>query len=114
MTAIDGKDILSHPLAGIRKSNNNPRVVGRLFLNTVKSVEGCPMLLRTDRGTENGLMDGAKSYYVIVLCSVFCVVFYILCCVLVIVLCFRVLCCVLHLVLCFLCLVFCFASRVVF
>ncbi|XP_033111390.1 uncharacterized protein LOC117112423 isoform X2 [Anneissia japonica] len=37
------------------KSNNNPRVPGKLLLEYVKEVGGCPLLLVSDCGTENGV-----------------------------------------------------------
>lgn len=37
------------------KSNNDPRVPGRLYLNCVEEVGGCPLVLVSDCGTENGL-----------------------------------------------------------
>lgn len=46
----------------LEKSNNDPKVIGRLFLNTVKRAEGCPVLVRTDRGTENGLMATTQCF----------------------------------------------------
>ena len=46
----------------IVRTNNDPRVIGGLFLDCVKSQNGCPTVLRTDRGTENGLMASAQCY----------------------------------------------------
>lgn len=37
------------------RSNNDPRVPGKLFLEYVKEVGGCPLLLVSDCGTENGI-----------------------------------------------------------
>ena len=44
----------------IVRSNNDPRVVGGLFLDCVISLNGRPTVLRTDKGTENGLMASAQ------------------------------------------------------
>ena len=46
----------------IVRTNNDPRVIGELFLDCVKSLNGCPTVLRTDKGTENGLMASAQCY----------------------------------------------------
>ena len=37
----------------VTKTNNDPRIIGKFF---VRENEGCPRLVRTDRGTENGLL----------------------------------------------------------
>lgn len=36
------------------RSNNNPDVTANLFLESIKEVGGCPRVLISDRGTENG------------------------------------------------------------
>ena len=46
----------------IVKSNNDPRVVGRLFFDCVQKIQCCPTLLRTDRGTENGIMATIQCF----------------------------------------------------
>ena len=46
----------------ITKSNNKPHVVGKLFLDCTKEQEICPTILRTDKGTENGMMAVAQCY----------------------------------------------------
>ena len=38
------------------RSNNSPVVPAKFFVNSVKEFGFCPKLLRTDAGTENGLM----------------------------------------------------------
>ena len=45
------------------KSNNNPKVVAQLYLDTVRSVEGCPQVLRSDCGTENVIVAGMQAYF---------------------------------------------------
>ena len=44
----------------LEKSNNNPKVIARLFLDTVKRVEGCPVLVRTDRGHQSQESSSCK------------------------------------------------------
>ena len=46
----------------IVRTNNDPRVVGKLFVDCVKKLECCPTILRTDRGTENGIMAASQSF----------------------------------------------------
>ncbi|XP_046858691.1 uncharacterized protein LOC124452149 [Xenia sp. Carnegie-2017] len=43
-------------------SNNDPRVVGRLFYDCISNMQLCPKILRTDRGTENGIMASAQCF----------------------------------------------------
>ncbi len=45
------------------KSNNLPSVPAQLYLNCVKEIKGCPVLVRTDCGTENVLMAGAQCFF---------------------------------------------------
>ena len=45
------------------QSNNSPTVPGKLYLDTVKEVKGCPVLLRTECGTENGVMAVMQCYF---------------------------------------------------
>ncbi|XP_046863347.1 uncharacterized protein LOC124457101 [Xenia sp. Carnegie-2017] len=47
----------------LTKSNNNPQAILKLFLNLVMSCHGCPKKLRTDLGTENGLVAAAQCYF---------------------------------------------------
>lgn len=46
----------------IVRSNNDPRVMGKLFFNCIKELKLCPTILRTDRGTENGIMATAQCF----------------------------------------------------
>ena len=46
----------------ITRSNNNPHVVGKLFLDCIKEQQSCPTILRTDNGTENGIMAATQSF----------------------------------------------------
>ena len=43
-------------------SNNDPKVIGKLFRDAVIEVGGCPSILRTDRGTENGIMSSGQYF----------------------------------------------------
>ena len=43
-------------------SNNSPVVPLNLFMDCVKEIGACPTLLRTDHGTENGLMAAAQCF----------------------------------------------------
>ena len=46
----------------IVKTNNNPHVIGKLFLDCIKEQRGCPAVLRTDRGTEKGILASAQCF----------------------------------------------------
>ena len=46
----------------IVRSNNDPRVVGKLYYNCITSLKFVPTILRTDRGTENGIMASAQCF----------------------------------------------------
>ncbi|XP_028409487.1 uncharacterized protein LOC114532100 [Dendronephthya gigantea] len=46
----------------IVRTNNNPHVVGKLFLDCIKEQRSCPTVLRTDKGTENGIMATAQCF----------------------------------------------------
>lgn len=43
-------------------SNNNPSVIASLYLNTIKKFRIFPRCVRTDCGSENGLVAAAQSY----------------------------------------------------
>ncbi|CAB3999994.1 PREDICTED: LOW QUALITY PROTEIN: uncharacterized protein LOC107355764 [Paramuricea clavata] len=45
----------------LEMSNNDPKVIGKLFRDAVIEVGGCPSILRTDRGTENGIMSSVLA-----------------------------------------------------
>ena len=45
------------------KSNNDPRVPGKLYLECVKEVGGCPMLVSSDCGSENGIAAAMQCYF---------------------------------------------------
>ena len=46
----------------IVRSNNDPNVVGNLFLNCVNNLQFYPTVLGTDRGTENGIMATIQCF----------------------------------------------------
>lgn len=46
----------------VTRSNNDPSVVGRFFLECVVETGACPTLVRTDRGTENGTMATIQCF----------------------------------------------------
>ena len=43
-----------------QRSNNNPRLIARYFLRSVKVAHGCPVRVYTDRGTENGILTATQ------------------------------------------------------
>ena len=43
--------------------NNNPEVVGKLYLDYVKSVGGCPKKVVGNRGTENSYIAAFQRYF---------------------------------------------------
>ena len=59
--AIDGysRKILWLELS---RSNNKPQMPAKYYLDGVKRNMGCPILLRTDCGTENGVMAAMQCY----------------------------------------------------
>ena len=44
------------------KSNNNPKIPARLYLDAVQELGGCPSILQTDCGTENVIMATMQSH----------------------------------------------------
>ena len=46
----------------LTKSNNNPQIIASFFLESIKELQACPTLLRTDRGTENGSMATVQCF----------------------------------------------------
>jgi len=47
----------------VSRSNNKPEFPARFYLDCVKENYGCPILVRTDCGTENGIMAAMQSYF---------------------------------------------------
>ena len=60
--AIDGYCRKSLWLELVR-SNNRPEVPASLYLNTVRNNGGCPLIVRSDCGTENGTLAGMQCYF---------------------------------------------------
>jgi len=48
---------------GVSRTNNDPMIVARSYLGVVTENEGCPRKVRTDCGTENGLLAAAQRYF---------------------------------------------------
>lgn len=46
----------------VSRTNNSPHVPATLFLDCVRNFGGCPIKLRTDCGTENGVMAAMQCY----------------------------------------------------
>ena len=46
----------------VTRTNNNPEVIAKYYLECVQEHRGCPRLLRTDPGTENGTMAAIQCY----------------------------------------------------
>ena len=47
----------------LKRSNNRPEIPARYYLECVKENFGCPMIVRTDCGTENGTMAAIQAYF---------------------------------------------------
>ena len=47
----------------VPRSNNNPKVVATFYLNQVKEVNGCPLQLVSDCGTENGIATSMQCFF---------------------------------------------------
>ena len=47
----------------VARTNNNPAVIGKFFLNTIVEEGGCPTMLRSDNGTENVIVAGMQCYF---------------------------------------------------
>lgn len=45
------------------RSNNSPAEPTKLYLDCVKMHGGCPLLTRSDYGTENGLIAATQCYF---------------------------------------------------
>ena len=44
------------------KSNNDPKIISKYFLCCIQQNQGCPTMVRTDRGTENTLMAAMQCF----------------------------------------------------
>ncbi|PFX14985.1 hypothetical protein AWC38_SpisGene20822 [Stylophora pistillata] len=45
------------------RSNNNPKVTAMLYLDAVETLQSCPRVVRSDCGTENGVIAGMQCYF---------------------------------------------------
>ena len=46
----------------VTRSNNNPDIVASFYYDCVKEIGGCPVIVRTDCGTENGILAAAQCF----------------------------------------------------
>ncbi len=46
----------------VARTNNNPVVIANYYVECVKELQGCPRVLRTDPGAENGTMAAIQCY----------------------------------------------------
>ena len=47
----------------VLRSNNCPKKIGELYLNSIKEFGGCPVQIITDLGTENALVAAMQTYF---------------------------------------------------
>ena len=47
----------------VDRSNNHPGIIGKAYLDAVKRFGGCPLKVRSDLGTENGIVAGAQAFF---------------------------------------------------
>jgi len=47
----------------VTRSNNNPDNIARFYLESVEATQGCPKILVTDLGTENGTAASIQCYF---------------------------------------------------
>ena len=47
----------------VSRSNNDPSVALRFYLDYVDENEGCPLIVQSDCGTENGNIAAAQCYF---------------------------------------------------
>lgn len=47
----------------VSRTNNNPEVVASFLLESVEEVGGCPINVRTDCGTENGVIAAMQCEF---------------------------------------------------
>ena len=58
-------DSFSHKILWlfVDRSNNHPGIIGKAYLDAVKRFGGCPLKVRSDLGTENGIVAGAQAFF---------------------------------------------------
>ena len=47
----------------VTKSNNHPDIIANFYLNCVAELGACPVKLRTDCGTENGVRQRRNAHF---------------------------------------------------
>jgi hypothetical protein len=47
----------------VTRSNNNPEITSRFYLDCVKKHRGCPLQTRTDCGSENGTIAAMQCFF---------------------------------------------------
>lgn len=47
----------------VARSNNKPEIPAAFYLDCVKETQGCPILVRSDCGTENGIMAAMQCFF---------------------------------------------------
>lgn len=47
----------------VTRTNNDPAITGNFFLEAVQNEGGCPIVLRSDNGTENTVMAAMQCYF---------------------------------------------------
>lgn len=47
----------------LTRSNNKPEIPARFYLDCVKETQGCLVLVRTDCGTENGILAAIQCFF---------------------------------------------------
>ena len=47
----------------VTRSNNNPAVIAKFYLEAVEELTSCPTKVRSDCGTENGFVASMQSYF---------------------------------------------------
>ena len=47
----------------VLRSNNSPSVIGSIYLDCMKEMDGCPIKLITDFGTENVLVAAMQTFF---------------------------------------------------
>ena len=45
------------------KSNNDPNVPAKLYLDTVQALQGCPRIVRSDCGSENVILAAMQCHF---------------------------------------------------
>ena len=57
-----GENVHNESCSAYHYTTENPRLIARYFLRSVKGANGCPVRLYTERGTENGILAAMQCY----------------------------------------------------